>query len=320
MSTETMPLPKAKEDMENVPQDGFYRQLVSELAEGVYFVDRERRITLWNRGAEQITGFVAADVIGSRCSDSILMHVDAEGLCLCNNGCPLAATMEDQKPRSAGVFLHHKDGHRVPVIVRSSPICDQHGRVIGCVEMFTDNSAQQADLERIKTLEELAFVDTLTGIANRRHLEGALTARFSEFARTNRGFGVLLIDVDHFKRFNDEHGHEAGDKVLRMVAQTMSLNCRAYDVVGRWGGEEFLVVSGGADPADNRGLAQRLCVLIAQSGLPVGQTALQVTVSIGATTVQENDDIVHLLHRVDELLYKSKAAGRNRISCDAMSP
>jgi len=315
MSTSTI-TPKKPTNESEMSEDYFYLQLLNDLTDGVYFVDRGRRITYWNRGAERITGYSAAEVLGSRCADGILKHVNAQGTCLCTDGCPLAATMEDKEHRTADVFLHHKGGHRVPVRVHSAAIFDHDRRVIGCAETFQDLSDRQADLMRIKELEEVAFLDVLTGIANRRHLASTMEARFAEFVRDSRRFGLILLDVDHFKRFNDEYGHETGDLVLQMVARNLSLNCRPYDTIGRWGGEEFLVVVGNADQEPLQLLAERIRVLVAASSLDVGGVLLAVTISLGATVVREGDDLQSILRRVDELLYTSKNTGRKRATFD----
>ena len=120
--------------------DNLYHAILDNLYDGVYFVDRDRKITYWNKGAERITGYPAAEVVGSRCFDNILMHVDGHGTLLCKELCPLAATMLDGVERTADVYLQHKDGHRVSVNVRITPLRNEGGAVTGGVEVFTDNS------------------------------------------------------------------------------------------------------------------------------------------------------------------------------------
>ncbi len=97
-----------------------YREILDNLYDGVYFVDRERVVNYWNKGAERISGYSAEAMIGHSCSDHLLNHVDADGVSLCQDRCPLAACMSDGLPREAEVFLHHADGHRVPVLVRGA--------------------------------------------------------------------------------------------------------------------------------------------------------------------------------------------------------
>lgn len=105
-------------------------------AEGVYFVDREGQIVFWNKAAERITGFSAEEVIGRRCAANLLMHVDEGGNGLCKKLCPLAATLKDGTSREAEVFLHHKNGHRVPVLLRVKPMKDERGSVVGGIQFF----------------------------------------------------------------------------------------------------------------------------------------------------------------------------------------
>ncbi|MDD2542618.1 MAG: PAS domain-containing protein, partial [Desulfuromonadaceae bacterium] len=98
-------------------QQEFYKELLDSLADGVYFVDRDRRITYWNKTAERLSGFSAQEVIGTDCAENILRHIDELGNELCLKGCPLTATLEDGKMRDADMFMHHKYGHRVPVAI-----------------------------------------------------------------------------------------------------------------------------------------------------------------------------------------------------------
>jgi len=135
--------------------DSLYKRLLDSLYDGVYFVDRERRITYWNRAAERLTGYAAEEVVGRSCSDNLLVHVDDAGRQLCLCGCPLWATMADHVPREADVHLRHKRGHRVPVSVRAMPITGDDGEVLGAVEVFHDNSAKREAQRRTEQLQQL---------------------------------------------------------------------------------------------------------------------------------------------------------------------
>ncbi len=291
---------------------GFFRQIFDSLQDGVYYVNRRRQITYWNRAAASITGYSSQEVVGKRCSDNLLRHVDGQGTCLCLGSCPLSATLEDGQPRSAAVFLHHREGHRLPVAVRISPLRDQTGEIVGAVEVFHDNSQELAMLARLRELEETAYLDALTGIANRRYLELFLEAKFNEFQRHGWSFGLILADVDLFKTVNDTFGHDIGDQVLKMVAKTLASNCRSYDLVGRWGGEEFLCVIGHTPTvAHLQHTAERLRHLVQHSWVSLEDLTIQVTVSLGATLARPGETPASLLKRADALLYQAKAAGRN---------
>jgi len=293
--------------------DDFFKKLLDSLHDGVYFVDRERRINYWNQGAESISGFSADEVLGKRCSDNILMHVDGEGCQLCTGHCPLAATIEDGQARESDIFLHHKAGHRVPVWVRVSPIRDGEGCIVGAVEVFNENSSKAAALERLAELQGLALLDPLTGVGNRRYAEMKLQAALDAFRRYNWRLGVLFLDLDHFKSVNDTYGHDTGDRVLRMVARTLRGNLRLIDDLGRWGGEEFVVAVTNTTEEHLGLVAERIRKLVALSVLEAGSHQIRVTASIGATMARAEDTPQSLLERADQLMYRAKAGGRNRV-------
>lgn len=283
------------------------------LFEGAYRVDPERRITYWNPAAEKLTGFAAAEVVGSRCADGILQHIDASGRLLCHTACPLAETMVDGHGREASVYLHHKLGHRVPVSVRCTVQRDDRGRIMGGLEVFTDSSASDVLRQRIEELEELAYLDRLTQVANRRFADATVDQRLEEFRRYQWPFGVVLFDIDQFKEVNDRWGHLVGDRALRMVANTLAGTARSFDLVARWGGDEFLVVLRNVDSAHLEQIAGRLRTLVESAFLTVGDDEVRVTVSGGTTLAEPGDSPESLLERADRRLYLAKAAGRNRI-------
>lgn len=291
-----------------------YEKVIERLHDGLYFVDRDRTIVYWNRAAESISGFSAAEVVGKSCGDGILTHVDSEGCNLCENGCPLARTIADGKPRENEIYMHHKDGHRVPVSVRVSTLTDADGNVTGGIELFTDISDRAANALRVKELEKLALLDNLTQLANRNYIEREIEGRFEEKRRLKVPFGILFIDIDHFKKFNDRYGHYVGDEVLKFVATTFIANTRPFDLYGRWGGEEFIGIIRNINRQDLEMLGNRLRMLVEKAYLLHDGEKLSVTISVGATLVEENDTIDTLIKRADTLLYKSKADGRNRLT------
>lgn len=288
-----------------------YERIVENLHDGLYFVDRDRVITYWNKAAEQISGFTANEVVGKSCSDNILTHVDSDGNNLCAGMCPLAVTITDGKPSEAELYMHHKDGHRIPVSVRVSTVTDRDGNIVGGIELFTDISNRAANDLRVKELEKLALLDNLTQLANRNYIEREIQSRFEEKKRFNMPFGILFIDIDHFKKYNDIYGHDVGDDVLNFVANTFIANTRPFDLYGRWGGEEFIGIIRNINSKDLESLANRLRSLTENSYIIHENEKLYVTISIGATLAKENDTINTLIKRADTLMYKSKAAGRN---------
>lgn len=287
--------------------------VVSILQEGVYFVDSDRRITFWNEAAEQITGYAGKDVVGSKCSDNILRHVTAEGCELCPNGCPLFDTMKDGHSRIVEAYLHHKDGYRVPAYIRSVPLRDETGQITGAIEVFSNRNDRTALLTEIEQLKHESLTDALTGLGNRRYLEIMAEARFTALNNQKIPFGLIMIDIDHFKAVNDCHGHLVGDRVLQMSAKTIAGVLRPLDIAVRFGGEEFIVICPNVMIEELKEIAERIRNLVSLSWLDLENGFhLGITVSAGGTISTQHDDLASLIHRADKNMYTCKDAGRNR--------
>lgn len=290
-------------------------RLLQDVGEGVYFTDPNRRIVFWNKAAERISGYRRRDVLGRHCADNILMHVDGLGCQLCRSRCPLARTLADRQSRQNEIFLRHRDGHRVPVTVRTFPLLDDAGTLVGAAELFSSRSIEAGLRERLRELEHLAMVDRLTGVANRRSMDRTLQARLDAFEQTGDPFGLIFFDIDNCKQINDHYSHRVGDNALRLVARTLRDNIRDSDQAGRWGGEEFVVIVGHADRRSLHTVAEKLRHLVETSILHEKEALIPVTVSGGAALVRTGDTAASLVERADLLMYKSKHAGKNRIHC-----
>jgi len=298
-------------EMPNADEAIALETVLDALFDGAYVVDRQRRIRKWNAGASFLTGFRSDEVVERCCSDNILVHVDECGTELCKSGCPLQKTLDDGKPRQAAVYLRHKFGYRLPVTMRILPLRGAGGEVSGAIEIFRVVGEPEFWKARIAELEQLAFIDPLTGIPNRRFVESEADRLLQQLDGAGEPFVMALLDVDHFKSANDEHGHDAGDRVLRAAGQTL-LNCiRTRDIVGRWGGDEFMLLLPRTEMEGARQILQRARVLIAGNAVSAGERLVRMTVSIGAVLVNRDTDRSSLLGRVDAELYRAKQQGRN---------
>ena len=282
------------------------------MTEGVYFVDRERRIHYWNAAAERITGFSADEIIGRRCSDNLLNHVDETGSLLCHTRCPLLDSIEAQCCNTGRVYLHHRDGYRKPVSVRTMPMRDGTGEVVGGIEIFTDLSDGD-DADRIRELEAIAAADELTGLPNRRLFDSMMDSRFTECTLHGVPFALAMVDVDHFKSFNDRHGHAVGDRVLRGVAKTLKGGVRPYDFAARWGGEEFALLLCNVQRDEAVRVVERCRRLVSGSTMRHGGRSLRVTVTAGMCMSEAMPDVETMREAADAALYRGKRAGRNRV-------
>lgn len=158
-------------------------------------------------------------------------------------------------------------------------------------------------------LESLAHTDSLTGVWNRYHLELSIDAEIKAAHRYQRPCCLLLFDIDHFKQFNDRHGHEAGDRVLKVLATTVATCLRAADRFGRWGGEEFLILTD-TEPEGAVLLAERIRLKV--EGVDLGDLG-QLTISVGVARYHPGDNRKQLVARADEAMYQAKSEGRNRV-------
>lgn len=131
----------------------FDQELFNSLEVGAYYVNTERQVQAWNKAAEEITGYMSDEVVGSHCFNNILMHIDESGTLLCNNKCPLAATMQDAAVREATVFFHHKTaGYRAKVYVITAPVFDRSNRIIGGVEVFIESGSREILIHSLEGL------------------------------------------------------------------------------------------------------------------------------------------------------------------------
>lgn len=184
--------------------------------------------------------------------------------------------------------------------------------IYAMIAFFSYRLASQQDriVQQNVELARLSVTDALTGIGNRLGLLGRLQELASSARRFQHAMSVLMLDLDHFKAVNDRHGHPVGDAVLKGFAAVLRDNVRGSDIVGRWGGEEFLVIAPhvGLDSAAQ--LAEKLRLAVAQVPFAAG---VRVTASIGVAEFVPGEEVDELITRVDEALYAAKRAGRNRV-------
>lgn len=159
-------------------------------------------------------------------------------------------------------------------------------------------------------LEILSTTDQLTGLYNRHKVDGELEKECKRSVRYKRPFSVLMFDIDRFKRINDTYGHQAGDSVLREISSLLNENLRSTDILGRWGGEEFLVLCPETNLEEAQILGVKICSVVANHQFEINAP---LTISAGGCEFSEQEDPKDLIRRVDEKLYAAKHQGRNRV-------
>src|SRR5512135_507032 len=257
---------------------GVEASLGDRLFDGLLQIDNKGRITYWNRAAERITGYSADHMIGQPYRRSPGRHTSEAGLDLGDARDPILMTAVDGKSRDSLGYYNHTDGYRLRVLTRTVAVCDNRGRVSGAIEIFTDNKALISAFQAGQRTEETVLFDPLTGIGNRPHIETKIRSAIGDFRQRQIAFGVLFIDIDHFKHFNDIYGHLLGDKILRLTAMTMRHNLRGSDSCGRWGGEEFIALVYDLDRAGLEKVAEKLRLSVSQTRLREKDQDLGVTI------------------------------------------
>jgi len=288
--------------------------LLDNIQDGVYFVDAYGQVSYWNKGAERITGYSRGDMLGSLGAAPFGAHLNKDGELLFPEKNPVESALESGETCEHEAWFRHKEGRLVPVFTRVNPIRNGSGSIIGALEVFSDNSSRVKARQRIEELEEIALIDPLTEVGNRRYAQLALSNAFEEMRRYQWEFGLLFADIDEFKALNDTYGHQVGDQILRMVAHALRSSLRSVDFVGRWGGEEFLVVLPNITDEILEMVGERCRVQVEQSVYQHDGKPLTVTVSLGAVIGLADETPEACVDRADRLLYVSKQNGKNRIT------
>jgi len=172
------------------------------------------------------------------------------------------------------------------------------------------------ELEAARQTYALAVRDPLTGLFNRRHLQERLWSEAAFARRHNTDLSLILLDIDHFKRINDEHGHAAGDAALILLAAALTALTRQEDVLARYGGEEFALIARGIDKTKTLALAERMRLAVEEQRLPIDKGTVSFTVSIGVAHWEAGSDAEaqQLFEAADRALYAAKDGGRNNVS------
>ena len=176
------------------------------------------------------------------------------------------------------------------------------------IELERKNQELQLLLEKV---EQIAKTDFLTGIANRRYAIERMNEELSRFNRNGESFSLLMVDVDNFKKINDVYGHECGDYVLKHLVELIHSVLRKYDMIARWGGEEFLVMLPGTDIDNAKIVAEKISEFVRTHPFNYLDNSFAVTITIGAAQHQAGDDLDSLVKRADEAMYRGKISGKN---------
>jgi diguanylate cyclase (GGDEF)-like protein/PAS domain S-box-containing protein len=278
--------------------------VLNSLPDGIGYVDKNMNVLYWNKTAEKLTGIRRMQILGRKIK------------IFSKDSCPVTKTFAEGSKNTAEMNVNRR-GEKIQLMFKTSPFFSNEGDVVGTTISISDNTQQLQLAKKIKELEEIASMDYLTKLNNRRVIENEIQKRLDELNRYGKKFGILFFDIDHFKKINDTYGHDVGDAILKMIAKKLSINLRPFDFLGRWGGEEFIAVITNVTRNQLFMIASRIRKNVENSPLFTGEAVIRATLSIGAAISDTNDTIDTLIKRADEMLYKSKEMGRNRVSIES---
>ena len=287
-------------------QEELSRSLLESTSEGIVGIDTLGKVTFVNPAALRILGYTAEELLGCFVHDRI-HHSYVDGTEYSVEQCPIIQAIDQQQARRVDDdHFWREDGSCVPVIYSSTPVVTE-GNITGAVVAFSDIS----ELKKTqKELERLSVTDQLTGIFNRTRLDSVLEYEVNAAVRNKHKFSVIMADIDNFKMVNDTYGHQVGDEVLKTMVAILHGRVRLSDTLGRWGGEEFLIICPHTTLESAMQLAERLRRHVAEIQFPeVGQK----TASFGVACYREGDQAEDVMKRADDALYRAKENGRNRV-------
>ena len=288
----------------------FHDRLIDTLHDAVVFVDPRCRILVWNRAAERITGVSASSLTEKQWTPSLARLHDERELEVRDADDPVAYAMESGTQLVRRLSICGRNDQMISIDMQVTPVLDAEGTCHGATIVMHDVSSETTLEERVQSLHMKATRDPLTKVANRAEFDRV----HEEFVQTHLESGVpcslIICDIDHFKKINDNYGHQAGDEALISFAALLRRFCRAGDLVARYGGEEFVMLCAETDNATATNRADELRRELAS--LPHECLSGKcITASFGVTEVQDGDTPETMLRRADRALLQAKDQGRN---------
>jgi diguanylate cyclase (GGDEF)-like protein/PAS domain S-box-containing protein len=302
----------------------FLEHIMEGMGDGVIVIDRDYTILDANLAATASLGVEKSDMIGRKCFEvTHRRQTPCEGLQIV---CPHPLIFERGEKIVKVLHTHYNvQGDEHQIEITASPVKNRHGEIFAMVETHRDIMEKKSDDELVKLIKRLnetqthlkhmAITDELTGLRNRRYIVERLEEEFQRAKRTGRPLSLIMLDIDHFKKINDAHGHLFGDLVLQVVSVRMKEALRKHDLIGRVGGEEFLVVCPESSLEDTAVVAERIRKIIRREAISDGVREAAVALSAGVTMLRDDDrSSEKFFSRADTALYKAKEQGRNRVA------
>jgi diguanylate cyclase (GGDEF)-like protein len=290
----------------------FQQKLLDNMYDGVVFLDNNLQITHWNNGAERLTGIDGAAVYQRPFKPSLFRLSDEHGSRFSDANCPIAHALHTGSQSLIRAQVRGRNDHDVAVDAHIMPVVGADGTIHGVTLVLHDVSPEASLEERCQRLHEKAIRDPLTQVANRAEFDRVHGIFVETHLQRGLPCSLMICDIDHFKRVNDNYGHPAGDEVIKSFAQLLKSKCRSGDLVARYGGEEFVMLCADCGVATAFERTERVRRAFAELSQPAlgGQP---VSASFGVTETQPGDTAETMLNRADRALLLAKESGRNMV-------
>ncbi|HRX83284.1 MAG TPA: diguanylate cyclase, partial [Pirellulaceae bacterium] len=227
----------------------YYERLLDSMHDAVIFVDDKLKVSVWNRAAERLTGISEHGMVGNTWTPDLVRLKDERGKTIPDEECPIAHAMKSGTQSFRRLTLLGKKKERVSADVHVAPVLGSDGVAKGATVILHDASSTITLEERVESLNEKATQDPLTKLANRAEFDRGIAAFVKNHLEQGDSCSMIICDIDHFKKINDVHGHQAGDEALILFAGILQSHARSGDLVARYGGEEFVVLCADCDNA-----------------------------------------------------------------------
>ena len=287
-----------------------------ELYDGYFMLDSHGNYCIWSDGMPGMTGLTLHNTVGRTWHPTdvqLRSLTDEKDAPVSRDDTAMGQVLKNARPQFASRLLKSSESRHFKIDVYTMPILSAENRAFGAVQLIRNKSGVRRQSREYVELKLAATRDALTGVANRGQLETQLRHLLEDFHahEGTRYLSVIFLDVDKFKRINDTYGHQTGDEVLVDLTRLLQHETYSGEIIGRYGGEEFVVICPDTDLPSTVRRAERLRQAIMKSSIG-GVSSLNVTSSFGVSTARLGDTVQTLLERADNCLYRAKETGRNR--------
>ncbi|HSQ78432.1 MAG TPA: diguanylate cyclase, partial [Nitrospirota bacterium] len=294
----------------------FLNTIFNSIRDPFCIFDRDFRIIRVNAAYAQMKNKTAEELIGMKCYEVL---GERDSMC---EGCVVGKTLDSADPCAKDKLVTLKDGTEIWMEIYTYPILDEDGKVSHVIEYtrdITERKKTEDEKRRlIDKLEHLSKTDGLTGMINRRALTDSLAYEIDRAKRYHSELALILCDVDNFKAINDTYGHDAGDRTLQALSDTLKTILRKIDIAGRYGGDEFMLILPETTVSGAESLAEKLLSAVRDTELrlPDGKH-IRLSMSIGIAGLEadrEGENIDSFVKRADDAMYAAKQGGKDRVS------